>query len=69
MALFGFHILRASTVQRHAEIIAGTLRTYEREGSHRAMKAHHNALADAAVVLGLDLAPLSGGTPKPPRED
>lgn len=69
MAILGFHILRASTVQRHAEIIAATLRTYEREGSHRAMKAHHNALADAAGVLGLDLEPLSGGTPKPPRED
>jgi hypothetical protein len=68
MAILGFHILRASTVQRHAEIIAATLHALEKDGTQRALRSHHNALADAATVMGLDVAPLSGGTPKPPRE-
>jgi hypothetical protein len=63
---FGFCIIRRSTVDRHARAIADTLHAAHK-GGRKALDAHHAALADAAEAMGLDLAALSGGGPKPPR--
>lgn len=57
----------AKKQQDSAERIAKALRRVE-----RAMAALHEVLhreaCDHAEQLGIDVAPLSGGTPKPPRD-
>ena len=75
MRIFGFHIVTCKRAKAHADAIAGALEAHERVlvrsrslDAIDSAEALHGALRAAAVAMKVQVRPLSGGLPKPPKD-